>query len=141
MHLGVLLLGLGLLNAACGGDVATGGRKQGGTTNLDSSAKQCHPLEFGNAPGACRAGSALVTCVGANGGCTCISDDSTKCASCAEQFPEPLSCENKCGANEYALSCGGPPRHDGNTYQEMPANCRIVLSGPGGGQSACCPCL
>ena len=51
-----------------------------------------------------------------------------------ETFSE---CEDQCDADEYAVECGGvgpapsPP---------LPAGCRSLLSGPGGGITGCCPC-
>lgn len=74
----------------------------------------------------------------------CISDDPTKCSDCTS-LPSGATCHNRCGAGEYAVSCGGPPllSPDGGTppvYQDTPAGCVAMGSTPAGNTYACCPC-
>jgi hypothetical protein len=151
MRIGVLLLAVGVRAVACGGEATTAGVQQGSNSNdsagNSSAGAVTNPSECGwpvslddAGPGACAVGRAYVNCTGASGGCLCLSDDPTTCAGCAEQFPGPLTCVSECAANEYAVSCGGPPTFDGVTYQDVPANCHLVGATPGGNQYACCPC-
>jgi hypothetical protein len=111
-------------------------------------------------PGACGVGRAYVKCtypsgvsceggVGASspGGLTmlCISEDPTSCSGC-ESISGPPTCTNMCAPNEYAVSCGGPPRFssdggfDNFAYQQAPANCVGVGGTPAGNLYSCCPC-
>ncbi len=71
----------------------------------------------------------------------CISSDLTGCPGCDPAVG--ATCEDQCGPDEYAVSCGGPPHFadDGSfTYQQAPAGCRDVGSTPGGNTYSCCPC-
>jgi hypothetical protein len=109
-------------------------------------------------PGACQLGRAYVACdypVGAScdGGGTlagqggvhmgCISDDPTTCG--CSSIAGSATCRSICADNEYAVRCGGLPRHlpDGGgwiAYQEAPDGCATVGVTPGGSNFSCCPC-
>lgn len=86
------------------------------------------------APRQCSAARAYVACefTGGGGGTDCMSNDSITCPGASG-----ASCTDLCNAKEYAVGCGGvgpapsPP---------LPAGCRGLPSGPGGGVSGCCPC-
>jgi hypothetical protein len=110
-------------------------------------------------PGACLVGRAYVqcsypsgvTCDGGEGafspeGITqlCISNDPASCSGC-NSTEGAATCKSVCAPNEYAMSCGGPPRGspDGNSsfeYQEAPDGCVGVGFTPGGNGYYCCPC-
>jgi hypothetical protein len=81
---------------------------------------------------ACNVERAYVEC----GNCACLSADPATCEACGE----PRMCTNRCQANEYAVGCGGPPRHDGMTYADSPTACRSVANLPSGTGIYCCPC-
>jgi len=116
-------------------------------TSLDaaSAAGQCHwPESLNDAgPGACAVGYAYVDCRFPSGaGCLCISNDPTSCPGCGPG--SGATCENRCASNEYAVSCGGPPRllPDGGfaSYQQAPDACVGIAGTPGGNLYSCCPC-
>jgi hypothetical protein len=110
-------------------------------------------------PGACSVGRAYVQCAYPSGvsceggpgasspdGLTmgCISEDLTNCSGCGSTSGA-ATCTDMCAPNEYALSCGGPPRltADGgfdSTYQQPPANCVGKGGTPAGNGYYCCPC-
>ncbi len=110
-------------------------------------------------PGACSVGRAYVRCTYPSGvsceggpgasspdGLTmgCISEDLTNCSGCGSTSGA-ATCTDMCAPNEYALSCGGPPRltADGgfdSTYQQPPANCVGKGGTPAGNGYYCCPC-
>ncbi|MEO8901941.1 MAG: hypothetical protein ABI627_10475 [Polyangiaceae bacterium] len=151
MRIGVALLGVGLMAVGCAGEASKRGAEQGANPNgsagkpgaASASSSECTwPASLNDAGlGACGVGRAYVNCTGPSGGCLCLSDDPTTCAACAEQFQGPLTCVSECAANEYAVSCGGPPQPgSGFVYQDVPAACHSVAATPGGSQYACCPC-
>jgi hypothetical protein len=94
-------------------------------------------------PWACHAGRAYLQCSLDNGGGSgCISDDGKKCAGLDKTY----ECKNACESNEYAVTCGGPPRpsRDGSveySYEEPPVLCRLVSALPSGAGFYCCPCM
>jgi hypothetical protein len=138
--------------------VLSAGKDTGGM----AAAPQCQwPDSLNDAgPGvrACAVGRAFVECtypsgtacgVSASGTLTelCISDDPTQCPKCGPP-PSGATCHNRCGPNEYAVSCGGPPLPplpDGGVgsivYQDAPAGCVPAGSTPGGNTYSCCPCM
>jgi Transposase len=106
-------------------------------TDATTSAGQCrHAATVGDGtPGACGAARAYIDCEYPNGaGCGCMTD-STTCSGCGAG----ATCTDKCGANEYAVSCGGigpsAPSAD------PPAACRFAAAIPAGIEYYCCPCL
>ena len=116
---------------------------------LDASsfdAGQCQwPDSLNDAgPGACAVARTYVACTyPAGGGCSCLSDDPTSCPECGPSTG--ATCRSMCGANDYAVSCGGPPQPiaDGGVgfeYQSVPAACSVLAVTPGGNAYACCPC-
>jgi len=105
----------------------------GSTTLATDGATMCrHPASLDDAGvGACAIKRAALFCESpTQGGCDCVTDDAT----CGCGIP----CENKCRANEYAASCGGPPVS--GTYADPPPGCRSVGAFPSGGSFYCCPC-
>src|SRR5450432_4326419 len=98
-----------LVIASCGG----------GSNGAATSGGLCpHPASLDDAgAGACTLGRAALFCESATqGGCGCVTNDQ----SCGCAIP----CQNKCHANEYALSCGGPPSppdRDAAAYADPPA--------------------
>lgn len=89
-------------------------------------------------PGACHVARASLSCVNSAGdGCGCLSDDPTRCDSCEGTG---WTCHDQCAANEYAAWCGGPPRHNGSSYDDPPPACRGVSGLPSGTGIYCCPC-
>jgi hypothetical protein len=115
---------------------------------------QCHwPDSLNDAgPGACTVGLAYLRCTFESGvGCGatsspgplflgCISNDLTGCPGCDPAVGG--TCENMCGANQYALACGGPPGVPGSmtTYQRPPTGCTSMGANPSGAGFYCCPC-
>jgi len=115
----VALLLAGLVAVSCGGGATMCG----------------HPAALDDAGvGACAIKRAALFCESPTlGGCECVTDDAT----CGCGIP----CENKCRANEYAASCGGPPRDPPQSdYADPPPGCRNVGTFPNGGSFFCCPC-
>jgi hypothetical protein len=101
----------------------------------------CHwPADLGDAGPtvtACSVGRAFVECMYPSGAtCECISDDPTTCTGCG-LADAAATCQSKCAANQYAVSCGGVP---GMTYQTAPTACVGVASSPEGNEYSCCPC-
>ncbi|HET7545730.1 MAG TPA: hypothetical protein VFK05_37940 [Polyangiaceae bacterium] len=147
MRIGVILVGA-LLPMSCGGSSKTTLSNEtplaaAGSAGATHGACSIPRDSFDAGPGSCAVARAYVTCHTPSGaGCLCLSDDPTTCPDCAETFQNAqLSCESKCAANEYAVSCGGPPRPNGNVaYQGVPAGCHSLSGTPGGNQYACCPC-
>jgi hypothetical protein len=78
------------------------------------------------APPQCSAARAYVAC---QDGDLCMSNDPTTCPGVPG-----ASCTDMCNANEYAVGCVGP------LAPPLPAECRGVFSGNGGGAVGCCPC-
>lgn len=142
MNLGAFFVGLALAATACGGEASSEHPPGDGQPDESTSAAhQCTLPSAGDVnAGACSIGRALVSCSSPNGGCTCLSDDPKTCAGCSEQLGADVECENKCAPNEYAVSCGGPPKLDGGTYQSVPKDCTALSATPGGNTYACCPC-
>jgi len=142
-------------------DSATEGADGGPPGSGVSALGQCPwPASLNDAgPGACTVGRAFVECsypsgvvcdggLGASGGSgitmLCISDDPTSCSGCASTAGA-ATCKNRCAANEYAVSCGGPPipSPDGSfsdDYQAPPHGCVGAGVTPGGSAFSCCPC-
>jgi hypothetical protein len=92
------------------------------------------------ATGQCVAARAYLSCKGSNGGGEdCLSNDPTQCPG-PDLTPGVTysNCQDQCDSNEYALGCGGPGP---GPWPQPPAACRPLSSGPGGGTSACCPCV
>jgi hypothetical protein len=95
---------------------------------------------------ACTVGRALVACMLPDAGipCECVSDDLTNCPdgtgptgyTCGPT--DGFSCQNLCGPDQYAVSCGGVPSPD--VFQEPPPGCRHA--GPLTEEFVylCCPC-
>jgi hypothetical protein len=132
---GPLLALLGL--SACGDD--TSARKDDDGGALSSASKlACELPRSDGGAGACLVARYAVECTNASGGCSCLSDDPNVCSEC------PLSkasCHSLCAKDEYAISCGGPPRFNTTTpYESAPAACRVLASFPSGGVYSCCPC-
>jgi hypothetical protein len=131
-----LLIVLCLVVAAmgCGRSDATGG----GLPNDSSGCGYAAGLDS-TAPGACKVGRVQLACtLPSGGGCECVTDEMT-CSGCGSDVGGV--CQSKCGANEYAVSCGGPPPFDGSfTYADPPAGCHSGLGNPGGSAFYCCPC-
>lgn len=150
---------------------AADGAADSSIPSTDPSAQCSWPayLDEGG-PGACGVGRAFVECQypvgvtcegetsvsgggsGPSGSTTgitqlCLSDDPTTCSGCSS-ISGTATCTSKCGSNEYAVSCGGPPAPplpDGGqvawTYQDPPDGCLSTgPGGPGGGAFFCCPC-
>jgi hypothetical protein len=70
----------------------------------------------------------------------CLSDDPTAC-----QGPNAIPhCTDQCEADEYAVSCGGPPVLDADGSVQPtplpPSACRSMGGTPGGNVFYCCPC-
>jgi hypothetical protein len=117
------------------------------------------PVDAG--PGSCRVGRFHLECTYPTGatcddGTTytgtggvrmlCVSEDPTTCPGC-HPTSGTVSCESKCSANQYATSCGGPPRlaldgggTDRGYYQEPPDVCQLATPTPSGMGFYCCPC-
>ena len=118
------------------------------------------PVDAG--PGACSVGRLHLECIYPAGvafddGSTwtspsgpvrdlCLSDDPTICPG-AHSIAGPASCQSKCASNQYAMSCGGPPRlaldgggYDPAYYQEPPDVCTLATPTPSGMGFWCCPC-
>lgn len=93
---------------------------------------------------ACAVGRAYVECSYPSGaGCGCISNDPTTCPGCGPATG--ATCHSQCAANEYAVSCGGPPAllpdgGIGDPYQDAPAACTVIAGTPAGNSYSCCPC-
>jgi hypothetical protein len=164
-----IALGPALLVAAvgCSSSSSGAGAPDGAATSSDrqsaATPSACHwPASLDDAgPGACTVGRAYVECVYPSGvsceagggafspgGLTmgCISDDPTSCTGCASTAGA-ATCTDKCGPNEYAVSCGGPPHppsgdggSDDFVYQQAPSNCVDIGGTPGGNVYSCCPC-
>src|SRR5262252_8035626 len=76
------------------------------TNANDLGAVQCHwPSTLDDAgPGACHAARALVACHDSSGHtCSFLSDDAMTCSACGAG---DSGCQDQCGANQYAVSCG-----------------------------------
>jgi hypothetical protein len=102
-------------------------------------ALQCHwPSSLDDAgPGGCWAARALVACHDSAGDtCLCFSDSRGVCASCGDGYS---GCQDQCGPNQYAVSCGsvGPSP---NGIADPPAGCTTMLVTPAGIIQYCCPC-
>ena len=100
------------------------------------------PARDAAAPGSCTAARYFLTCsVSGGGGALCLSDDPTRCDT---GTIATAACTSRCAANEYAVTCGGPPsRVDGGdevVEQEAPKSCRNVGTVPSGAAFYCCPC-
>lgn|GEM_PF-5289772 len=109
--------------------------------------------------GACHVGRAYVECAYPEGvtcedgtgssspdGLTllCLSNDRASCSGCSSTAGT-ATCTSKCGVNEYAVSCGGPPLPSSGAgvaseYQPAPSGCVAIGSTPGGNTYSCCPC-
>jgi hypothetical protein len=89
-------------------------------------------------PGACDVALAFVQCTYPSGsGCGCLSNDPTTCPGCGPSTG--ATCRSVCSANEYAVSCGGPP--DPNfVYEDAPDACVGAAVTPFGNEYSCCPC-
>ncbi len=143
--LGAIVAVSGILASGCGSaasngpvDASSGADGSGGTTAHGSSNEGALPactwpasLDDA-APRQCSAARAYVACQYPGGGSDCMSNDPTACPGAPG-----ASCTDLCAADEYAVGCGGvgpapsPP---------IPAGCRSLPSGPGGGTVGCCPC-
>jgi hypothetical protein len=124
---------------SCQGEVAQGPvdaanrADDGGVTTADGSSNDgglpacTWPASFDDAaPQQCSAARAYVAC---QDGDRCMSSDPTTCPG------EPgASCTDVCNPNEYAVGCVP------NSSAPLPAGCRGVFSGNGGGVVGCCPC-
>lgn len=154
MRIGLLLLGLGWVTSACGGNAAvdskqvSAGNAQGvSTAGATGDAAECRlPSRSADAGlGACTVARALVVCTSSapgSGSCECLSDDPTTCAFCREQLTGDVTCLSQCAANEYAVACGGPPIPDGDVhYEDAPSGCTGLGYSPAGSEFVCCPCL
>jgi len=106
-----------------------------GDAGMDAALPSCTwPASLDDAaPRQCSAARAYVACEYPGGaGESCMSNDPTTCSGASG-----ASCTDLCNPNEYAVGCGGvgpapsPP---------IPAGCRALSSGPGGGSLGCCPC-
>jgi hypothetical protein len=144
--LGALVAVSGALASGCGSAVSSGlvdassGADGGDATAAhgssdDGALPACTwPASLDDAaPRPCSAARAYVTCQYPGGaGSDCMSNDPTTCPGAPG-----ASCTDLCHADEYAVGCGGigpapsPP---------IPAGCRSLPSGPGGGTTGCCPC-
>ncbi len=105
---------------------------------------------------ACSVGSMLVQCLDeGGGGCQCVSEDPRGCEldtpnACGSA--EGLECQNLCGPDEYAVSCGGVPlppllSADGGfvdqpstMFQDAPPRCRQAGAILTELETLCCPC-
>jgi hypothetical protein len=142
---------------ACGARVDVGGPNEGGTvadsskpadsrtseTTSSTSLPTCTwPASLDPVDGssdACVAARTYLACQDSNGGGEdCLSNDPTQC-------PGPdltagvtySACVDQCHANEYAVGCGGIGP---GPSPSLPAGCRNLPAGPGGGSVGCCPC-
>jgi hypothetical protein len=118
------------------------------------------PVDAG--PGACRVGRVHLECTYPAGlacadGMTwtspegpvsmlCLSEDPTGCPGC-HPIAGTATCKSKCAPNQYATSCGGPPRLaldgggvDPGYYEEPPEACTLTTPTPSGMGFWCCPC-
>jgi len=135
-------------NAGDAGTEPDGGDRvpEKGATDASHDAGQCRwpdSLDDGG-PGACAVARAYVQCTYPSGaGCFCLNDDPTSCPECGPNTG--AVCTSVCAPDEYAVSCGGPPRvlSDGGVgfdYQSAPASCTPAGATPGGNEYSCCPC-
>jgi hypothetical protein len=88
------------------------------------------------AAGACTVERHSLTCNAPSGaGCLCVTDDTT----CPECTLANVTCTDGCNANEYALSCGGPPHPEDPTftYASAPVTCRSLGATPAGNAYYC----
>lgn len=120
-----------------------------GTLDSEDATRSCHRSksldDVDSGVRACVVGQAHVQCYFSSGaGYGCLSDDPTTCSIFGPE--NGATCTNDCEANEYAVSCGGPPKYtspDGSigfSYQEVPEVCKIIVGNPSGNVIACCPC-
>ncbi len=136
----------------------SGGSGAGGSTASPGPCKWPASLDDAG-PGACSVARAYVHCTYPSGvaceggarasspsglGMSCLSDDLTSCSGCISTTGV-MTCMSVCAANEYAVSCGGPPRPspDGGfaaDYQGPPDGCVGVDGTPAGNSYSCCPC-
>jgi hypothetical protein len=92
--------------------------------------------------GGCVAARAYLSCTYSNGSTAlCASNDPTQCPGPAQSANGTFTCQNRCQADEYAITCGqagfgGAP---GPTPPPPPASCRF-LAGVEGVSFGCCPC-
>jgi hypothetical protein len=163
-HMRLLTLTLGLLFAACNGNVnvvdgslqgsggdgahasssGTGGSGLGSTVHSSQSTTTSASLPACTWPssldspdaGQCAAARMYLNCqFPGGGGMACMSNNASYCPGNA--LDTSLTCVNQCNANEYAVGCGGPGPAPS---PPLPGGCRGLPSGPGGGVSGCCPC-
>jgi hypothetical protein len=147
---------------ATGGTIGFGGTPEVSSSDASSQLPACSwpsPVDAG--PGACRVGRAYVGCTypsgvtcddgstytSTPGGVTmlCVSDDPTSCPGC-RPISGTATCKSKCAPEQYAMSCGGPPRFtsdggfDNSYYQQSPDVCTLLAPTPSGMGFWCCPC-
>jgi hypothetical protein len=155
MRTGYVLLGLGLALVGCGGSSPqpneTTSHSEVAQAGSAASAGECRRAAvFDDAgAGACTAYRAFQYCTGPSAYCECASDDPTTCPSSAEKpvgigdcGDRPVTCVNRCDANEYAVSCSGDWVHNIQPdLRSLPAaHCRIVASSVTDDSYACCLC-
>jgi hypothetical protein len=151
-----------MTSGTAGPDASRSGTSESGGDGAAASQVECHwPAGLNDGgPGACHVGRAYVECAYSEGvtcedgtgafspdGVTelCLSNDGRSCSGC-RSTTGTAACASKCAVNEYAVSCGGPPRPtpDGGSaseYQSAPTGCIAIGSTPGGNTYSCCPCL
>ena len=139
-----------------------GGGLDASPVDVSSEAPVCAwPTPVDAGPGACRVGRFHLECHFPEGATCdsgqsytgtggvrmlCVSDDPTSCPGC-HPTSGTVTCTSMCAPNQYATSCGGPPRLavdgggiDPDYYQEPPAVCSLVTPTPSGMGFWCCPC-
>jgi hypothetical protein len=121
--------------------IVDGGASSGPVTDDAGSSGYCKQSaslnEAGSGVQPCGMGRAIVKCMTpGGGGCLCVSDDPTGCGEgCGED--SGATCENQCGPNEYAVSCGGVDPF--GQFQDAPDAC-VQVAGVEGLDFSCCPC-
>lgn len=132
--------------AAAGGSAGAGGKNDkptdggaaGGSGNAAAGLPACTwPSELdgdASSRATCHAARALVTCTipGGGTGTMCTTDGTLAC-----EGTNLGPCSDKCNADEYVASCGGPGP---GAVPDAPAGCRFSGAVPAGIAFYCCPC-